>query len=118
MGVSKKEPLVPSAFVRQIDNEDGAALLDVKQGLCFSMNPVGLKIWGMLRLNQSIDQITNQLVGDFGLPEEQLRKDVLEFVENLKQSHLLILPEQNARSGRFDRLLALVRRFKSSTSDS
>jgi hypothetical protein len=113
MSFSNREPLLPSASVRQIDSEDGAALLDVKQGLCFSMNPVGLKIWGMLKLNQSIDQITNQLVGEFGLPEEQLRKDVFEFVENLKQNHLLVLSEQNAKSGRFDRL---IRRFKSSTS--
>jgi hypothetical protein len=118
MASSNEQSFVTSTFVRHIDNEDGAALLDVKQGLCFSMNPVGLKIWGMLRLNQSIDQITHQLVGEFGLPEEQLRKDVIEFVENLKQSHLLILSEQNAKRGRFDRLLALVRSFKASTSGS
>ena len=35
--------------VREVASEDGAVLLDVEQGVCFSLNPVGLKIWDLLK---------------------------------------------------------------------
>ena len=33
--------------VREVTSEDGAVLLDVEQGVCFSLNPVGLKDLGV-----------------------------------------------------------------------
>src|ERR1039458_8095163 len=36
--------------VRETASEDGAVLLDVEQGVCFSLNPVGLRIWELLKI--------------------------------------------------------------------
>src|SRR2546423_7552409 len=46
----KTEPVIKlSENVRETITQDGAVLLDIEQGLCFSMNPVGARIWEMLK---------------------------------------------------------------------
>ena len=42
------EDIVIAPSVRETASEDGAVLLDIEQGICFSLNPVGLKIWELL----------------------------------------------------------------------
>ena len=42
------EDIVIAPGVRETASEDGAVLLDIEQGICFSLNPVGLKIWELL----------------------------------------------------------------------
>jgi hypothetical protein len=92
-------PLLLSESVRVVFNQDGASLLDVEQGLCFTMNAVGASIWRMLKAQQTISQITAQLVSDFGLPEDELRSDVLAFVSQLKERNLVLDPRDSMTEG-------------------
>lgn len=75
--------------VREVTSEDGAVLLDIEQGICFSLNPVGLKIWDLLKTKTSLDQIVDALTAEFPVPREQLRSDALEFIDALRAKHLL-----------------------------
>ena len=75
--------------VREVTSEDGAVLLDIEQGICFSLNPVGLKIWDLLKQKPSLDQIVDALATEFPIPREQLRSDALEFIDALRAKHLL-----------------------------
>ena len=42
-----RDMVIPDG-IRETVSEDGAVLLDIDQGICFSLNPVGLKIWELL----------------------------------------------------------------------
>jgi hypothetical protein len=75
--------------VRETINEDGAVLLDIKQGLCFSMNPVGAKIWEMLKKQYPPNQIAAALELEFQLPRAQIEQDIAEFLEHLKTRNLI-----------------------------
>lgn len=75
--------------VREVTSEDGAVLLDVEQGICFSLNPVGLKIWDLLEKNNSLDQIVDALATEFPVPRDQLRLDASEFIDALRAKNLL-----------------------------
>ena len=55
------EDVVIAPGVRETASEDGAVLLDIEQGICFSLNPVGLKIWELLKKHYSVDQIAEVL---------------------------------------------------------
>ncbi len=46
--ISKAETIVIPATIRAAASDDGAVLLDIEQGVCFSLNAVGLKIWELL----------------------------------------------------------------------
>jgi hypothetical protein len=81
-----------AAGVREVASEDGAVLLDIEQGICFSLNPVGLKIWELLKNECSLDQIVEALGKDFPVPRKQLLSDAIEFIEALESKRLVRRP--------------------------
>lgn len=83
------EDIVIAPGVRETASEDGAVLLDIEQGICFSLNPVGLKIWELLKKHYSVDQITDALARDFSVPRPQLVSDITEFLQSLEAKRLL-----------------------------
>jgi hypothetical protein len=98
--------------VREVTSEDGAVLLDIEQGICFSLNPVGLKIWDLLKKKSSLDQIVAVLAADFPVSRDQLRSDAREFIESLRTKQLL--RRAGASESRKPGLLrSLFRRFHS-----
>ncbi len=86
-GVAQKIKVVDS--VRETINQDGAVLLDIKQGLCFSMNPVGSKIWEMLKKQHSLEQIANALEVEFQVPRSQIDADIDAFLAELRKRKLI-----------------------------
>jgi hypothetical protein len=78
--------------VRETASEDGAVLLDIEQGICFSLNPVGLRIWELLKRRYSLDQIADTLAQDFSVPREQLLSDAAEFIAALETKRLIQRP--------------------------
>lgn len=101
----------PSAGVRNINTQDGAVLLDIDQGLCFSMNPIGARVWEMLNMNHSIDCIADILASEFSVAREQVLEDVRGFVAQLQNQHLLVSTRETKKSttGLFQRLFRRTR---------
>lgn len=91
----------PSPSVRESNGSDGAVLLDIQQGICFSLNPVGAKIWAFIKERKSTDDIIASLVKDFDVPEEQIRSDVADFAALLKQNGLLLTGKPSAKRSSF-----------------
>src|ERR1700727_1965170 len=93
--------------VREVASEDGAVLLDVEQGVCFSLNPVGLKIWELLKKGCSLEQIADALGQEFSVSRPQLVSDATEFIAALEAKHLIRRPNQTKpeRSWLFENVL-------------
>ena len=87
-----------SGSVRSTHGQDGAIVLDVQQGQMFNLNIVGSRILELLECGSSEEQITDAISREFGADVETVRKDVAEFLEELKAHKLLDAP---LRSGRF-----------------
>lgn len=75
--------------IRESVNPDGSVLLDIKQGLCFSLNPIGAKVWRMLQGGYSLDEITDDFEKEFSLPRAQLLGDVSDFLGQLEKKRLI-----------------------------
>jgi hypothetical protein len=82
------ESVSVSPRVKQTESEDGAVLLDIEQGVCFSLNAVGLKIWEMLKRQAPIEQIADALAQEFHIPRAEVIADVCDFVAQLESKHL------------------------------
>jgi hypothetical protein len=78
-----------SPRVKQTESEDGAVLLDIEQGICFSLNAVGLKIWEMLKRQSPIEQIADSLAQEFHIPRAEIIADICDFVTQLESKHLI-----------------------------
>jgi hypothetical protein len=80
----------PSPSVREVETSDGSVLLDLRHGLCLSLDPISLKVWRLLPLNYSLDQIAEKLASEFGdVTREQIRSDIADFASKLDQKGLL-----------------------------
>lgn len=74
---------------RVMSNQDGGILLDINQGLMFSVNPVGSKIVEKLQRGLEPSQIVEEISAEFGVSPEVVQKDVEEFLETLQKHALL-----------------------------
>lgn len=79
------EILIP-ADIRETTSQDGAVLLDIEQGICFSLNPVGLKIWELLKQGQSIDKVADTLANEFPISRQQILADTRSLSVRSKRS--------------------------------
>lgn len=86
----KNNPAIKVAKgVRETVNQDGAVLLDIDQGLCFSLNPVATRIWEMIKNGYSTDEIADAFEKEFHLPRKQLVADISDFLQQLTNMRLV-----------------------------
>lgn len=88
-----------AASVREIENQDGAVLLDIEQGLCFSLTPVASRIWQLLNRNCDTEEITKSICAEFAAPRDLVERDLAEFLGSLRQHRLLFDREHHQKRG-------------------
>lgn len=67
-----------SPNVRATYSEDGAVLLDIDKGLCYSLNPVAARVWGTIEASSAgitLDGIVGALETHFEVSRKQLEED-------------------------------------------
>jgi hypothetical protein len=90
--------LRPSSAVREIETPDGAVLLDIRQGLCLSLNTVGAEIWRLLKLRIPLDEIADQLATTFDEARASILDDVKSFLADLSDKGLLSMSNEDTRN--------------------
>ena len=88
--IEHKSMLQPSRTVRETKSEEGAVLLDIEQGVCFSLNSLGCKIWELIAQGNDIDHIVAELEKTYPISKARLTHDVEEFIGDLQSRKLLI----------------------------
>jgi len=75
--------------IRSAETQDGAVLLDVHHGQMFCLNVVGAKILELMRRGYDETRIADEISRDYGVNQDVVRADVLEFIETLEKHHIL-----------------------------
>jgi hypothetical protein len=86
--VNKRDVWEVSPDVRATYSEDGAVLLHIGRGLCFSLNPVAARIYAAVEASPqgaSVDGIVTALQSHFTVPPEELLTDSAECLEKFEQ---------------------------------
>jgi hypothetical protein len=78
-----------SNTVRSTHNQDGAIVLDVRQGQIFNVNFVGSRILELLKGGAAESAIVDQISHEFGVSRDLAENDVRKFLQNLKNCHLV-----------------------------
>jgi Coenzyme PQQ synthesis protein D (PqqD) len=76
-----------SPDVRATYSEDGAVLLDINKGLCYSLNVVGSHIWVSIESSPfgiDLTGIVTALETHFQVPHQQLEADATEYLNKLE----------------------------------
>jgi Coenzyme PQQ synthesis protein D (PqqD) len=78
-----------SETVRSTHNQDGAIVLDVRQGQVFNLNFVGSRILELLKTGSNESAIIDQISREFGVSSDLAENDMRQFLHNLKECHLV-----------------------------
>lgn len=62
---------------------DELVMMDPEQGRYFSLNPVATRIWDLLEVPQSPDELSVALIEEYEVSYEQCRMEVAEYLENM-----------------------------------
>jgi hypothetical protein len=85
-----------SNTVHSTHNQDGAIVLDVRQGQMFNLNFVGSRILELLKSGSTESEIVDEIGREFGVGRELAENDVREFLRNLKKYQLVEERESGA----------------------
>jgi hypothetical protein len=75
--------------VRSTHSQDGAIVLDVRQGQIFNLNFVGSRILELLKTGSNESAIIDQISREFGVSSDLAENDVRQFLQSLKKCHLV-----------------------------
>jgi len=78
-----------SDAIRSTSNQDGSILLDLRRGQILGLNPVGSTIFEMIKRGLNQEEIANTISTDFGIGLDEVRPDVIQFIETLRQHGIL-----------------------------
>src|SRR5246127_4262064 len=78
-----------SEGVRSTHGQDGAIVLDIRQGQMFNLNLVGSRILELLETGTTESAIVDEISQKFEVGRDIAEKDVREFIASLTQHHLL-----------------------------
>jgi len=71
------------------DLEDEAAILDLKEGIYYGLDPVGARIWKLLQKPVKVGKILETLLEEYEVGEEECRGDLMELLEEMKDNGLV-----------------------------
>jgi hypothetical protein len=78
-----------SDTVRSTHGQDGAIVLDIRQGQMFNLNFVGSRILQLLKEGSAQAEIVDEIVREFGVSRDRAENDVRQFLETLQNNHLV-----------------------------
>jgi hypothetical protein len=84
-----------SEGIRSTHGQDGAIVLDIRQGQMFNLNFVGSRILELLETGATESAIVDEISQKFGVSRDVAESDVREFIGSLKQHNLLEDPATN-----------------------
>jgi len=81
-----------SPDVRSTYSQDGAVLLDIRKGLCYSLNPVAARIWSTVEASPSgvdLRGLVDVMEIHYKISHEQLEYDIDECLSKLENMGLV-----------------------------
>lgn len=72
---------------RDLDGE--MVLLNLRTGVYFGLDPIGTRIWQLLRAGQSLQTIVASLVAEYDVTAARSEADLLDFVARLRGHQLV-----------------------------
>ena len=85
--------LQENILLRELGDE--TILLNIEAGLYFSLDPIGTRMLSLASETDSIQLAFEQLLEEYDVPEEVLRRDLAVLIEELVRANLIRLESAN-----------------------
>ncbi len=71
-----------------------AAILNLKSGIYFGLNTVGVSVWKLIQEPRTIKEIRDALVDEYDVEPKRCEKDILELVQELLTHGLIEIGDE------------------------
>ncbi len=71
----------------ELDEE--AAILDMKTGVYYGLDPVGARIWELIQAPQQVSSIVSHLLDEYDVDADQCTQDVIMLLSRLQELELI-----------------------------
>ena len=78
-----------ASTIRRLSSADGGAVLDLRRGILFRVNPLGAKVMDLIEQGESPERIAERLSAEFQVALSEVESDVRDFIESLKARGLI-----------------------------
>jgi hypothetical protein len=75
------------AVFEVLDGE--AVILDLDSGRYFKLNPVGSRIWELIKEHGDISRVRDEVIAEFDVDDDRLAADLDVFVDRLRERGLI-----------------------------
>jgi hypothetical protein len=75
---------------------DESAILNLKNSVYYGMNPVGTRVWNLLKQPRKIAELRDTIVDEYEVDSDRCGRDVLELLEKMRGEGLIEVRETAA----------------------
>lgn len=87
--ISKDSIVVASKELAAADLGDEVAILNVTNGVYYSLNPVGARIWSLIQEPRSVHDVCKMLVAEFDVDSDRCEQDAIALLQQLVENELV-----------------------------
>lgn len=88
-GISRKTIVVASKDNVSCSLDDEAAILHMRSGVYYGLDPVGACIWKMLEQPKSVEALRTAILEEYDVEPAKCETDLLALLENLRTEGLI-----------------------------
>jgi hypothetical protein len=97
--ISKDTIVVVSKELAAADLGDEVAILNTKNGVYYSLNPVGATIWSLIQEPRSVRDVCEALVTQYDVEPDRCEHDAIALLQQLAENELIdVVDDTPARS--------------------
>ena len=75
------------------DLDGEAAILNLKDGIYFGLDPVGAKIWNLIQKPMNLEEIIEIILDEYDVDKNRCKNDIFELIRRLLENGLVKINE-------------------------
>jgi hypothetical protein len=94
--ISDRSVVVAARDQVSCDLAGEAAILSIKNGVYYGLDPVGARIWSLVQEPRAVAEIRNTITGEYDVEPEQCARDLVGLLEKLLAEGLIEVKDGSA----------------------
>jgi hypothetical protein len=87
--IDMSDTIVATSEQVSCDVEGEAAILNLKNGVYYGLNPIGARIWTLIQEPRQVGQLRDQLLSEYEVDAARLETDVRQLLADLAEHGLI-----------------------------
>lgn len=97
MKLSSDSTVLVAKDVVSCDLLDEVAILNVKDGVYYGLDPVGARIWNLIQKQTKVSEVLEILLTEYDVKKDRCQDDLLELLQQLAENELIIINEETTK---------------------